>query len=120
MNAAFFLAVTALAAATAGFAAVGLAMDRHWAGIHGRGTEPPLPLRRMLQLAGAVALPISLWCCLALRETGQAIVLWCGVLSIGAWIAVAVMTYAEKQTARAAKVAGGLAIAAGLVAVVLR
>lgn len=120
MTAAFFLAVTALAAATAGFAALGLAMDRHWAGIHGRGSEPPMQLRRMLQLAGAVALPVSLWCCLALRETGQAIVLWCCVLSIGAWIAVAVMTYAEKQTARAAKAAGVLAVMAGLAAAMLR
>ncbi len=33
----------------AGLSSLCLAMDRHYADLHGRGAEPPAPLRRRLQ-----------------------------------------------------------------------
>lgn len=119
MSTAFFT-IAALGAAAAGFGALGLAMDRHWEAIHGRGTMPAPALRRMLQLGGSIALAVSLWCCLAVRDTGQAIVLWCGVLSVAAWASVAVMTYAARHARHTAAGAAVLACATATLALVLR
>ncbi|HEX8602874.1 MAG TPA: DUF3325 domain-containing protein [Pseudoduganella sp.] len=120
MNAAIFFTIAALGAAAAGFGTLGLAMDRHWEAIHGRGNLPAPGVRRLLQLGGGAALVISLWCCLAARDTGQAIVLWCGVLSVAAWGAVAVMTYAARHARRTAAGAAVIACATVTLALVLR
>jgi hypothetical protein len=120
MSAAIFFTIAALGAAAAGFGTLGLAMDRHWEAIHGRGNVPAPGMRRMLQLGGAAALAVSLWCCLGARDTGQAIVLWCGVLSVAAWSAVAVMTYAARHARRTAASAAVLACAMAALALVLR
>ncbi|TWI61165.1 uncharacterized protein DUF3325 [Pseudoduganella lurida] len=119
MTTALFI-IAALAATAAGFAALALAIDRHWEAIHGRGSEPTATGRRNLRLLGSVALVLSLWCCLQVRSTGQAVVLWCGVLSVGAWLAVALFTYAARHAGRTLTVAGALACITGVAAVVLR
>jgi hypothetical protein len=123
MSTAIFFTIAALGSAIAGFGGLGLAMDRHWEAIHGRGSMPAPGLRRMLQLGGSAALVISLWCCLAVHEgdnIGQAIVLWCGVLSVAAWGSVAVMTYAAQHARRAAAGAALLACATATLALVMR
>lgn len=120
MSAAIFFTIAALGAAAAGFGTLGLAMDRHWEAIHGRGSMPAPALRRMLRLGGGAALAMSLGCCLAARDTGQAIVLWCGVLSVAAWAAVAVMTYAAQHARRTAAGAALVACATATLALVLR
>ncbi|WBS03581.1 DUF3325 domain-containing protein [Pseudoduganella sp. SL102] len=123
MSAAIFFTIAALGAAVAGFGGLGLAMDRHWEAIHGRGSVPAPSLRRMLQLGGSAALAISLWCCLAVHEAdnaGQAIVLWCGVLSVAAWGSVAVMTYAAQHARHSAAGAAFVACATAVLALVLR
>jgi len=123
MSAAIFFTIAALGAAAAGFGGLGLAMDRHWEAIHGRGSMPAPALRRTLQLGGSAALIVSLWCCLAVHDahnTGQAIVLWCGVLSVGAWASVAVLTYAAQHARHTAAGAALVACATATLAVVLR
>ena len=40
----------------AGLSSLCLARDRHYADLHGRGAEPPAPLRRRLQWTGSLAL----------------------------------------------------------------
>ena len=120
MSAAIFFTIAALGAAAAGFGALALGMDRHWEAIHGRGSMPPAPLRRMLQLGGSIGLAISLWCCLAVRDPGQAIVLWCGVLSVGAWASVTVLTYAAQHARHTAAGAALVACATAALAIVLR
>ena len=44
----------------AGLSALCLAMDRHYADLHGRGAEPPAPLRRRLRWTGWLALAAGL------------------------------------------------------------
>lgn len=120
MSTAIFFTIAALGAAVAGFGGLGLAMDRHWEAIHGRGSMPAPRLRRLLQLGGAAALAVSLWCCLGVRDTGQAIVLWCGVLSVAAWGSVAVMTYAAQHARYAAAGAAMVACTTATLALVMR
>jgi hypothetical protein len=120
MSTTFFFTIAALGAAGAGFGSLGLAMDRHWEAIHGRGSMPAPGLRCLLQLGGSAALAISLMCCLAVRDTGQAIVLWCGVLSVAAWGAVAVMTYAAQHVRRTAAGAAIVACATAVLALAMR
>jgi hypothetical protein len=115
---AFFFTLAALGAAAAGFGALGLAMDRHWQAIHGNAPAPRQ--RRTLQLLGAVALLLSLGCCLAVRDTGQAIVLWCGVLSVAAWGSVAVLTYGARHAGSSAASAAMVACATVALGLVLR
>jgi hypothetical protein len=116
---ALLFTVAALSAATAGFAGLSLAMDRHWQGIYGRGAAPEPGRRRLLQGLGSVALLASLACCLAVRDSAQAFVMWVGLLTAAAWIAVSLLTYGARKAGRAARAAGLLACAAGASGVLL-
>lgn len=95
-----FLALVALATAIAGFAALSLAMDRHWGQLHGRGSAPPLRARRRLRHAGTLGLLASLLACIALRGAGQGWVAWAGMLTAAALVLVLTLTYAARGLAR--------------------
>jgi hypothetical protein len=113
------LTITALSLASAGFAVLAMAMDRHWEGIHGRGAVLAAGQRRLLRCLGSGALLASLLACLALRENPRAWVMWFGVLTVAAWIATAVLSYAARHAARAAVLAALLAVASGVLALLL-
>ena len=107
-----FLALVALASAIAGFAALSLAMDRHWEQLHGRGSEPTPRGRRRLRHAGTVALLASLLACIALRGAGQGWVAWAGMLTAAAIALVLTLTYAARGVVWLGWGATGLALVA--------
>jgi hypothetical protein len=99
------LAVTAWCTAFSGFAALGLAMDRHHEDSYGRGTSPGAR-RPWLRAAGTLGLLLSLLACLAIQGPTQGWVLWLGVLTAGALVLVGVLSYAPRRVALLAMVAG--------------
>jgi hypothetical protein len=103
------LAVAALAAAIAGFAALSLAMDRHWEQLHGRWSEPAIPARQWLRAGGTLGLLVSLGACIVLRGAGQGWVTWAGMLTLAALTLALTLTYASRGVAR---LGWGAAIAA--------
>lgn len=98
MNGAHYLslAVTGLGAALAGFVSLGLAMDRHWEQLHGRGTEPRPALKRWLHVGGIAGLLVSLLACIALRGAGQGWVTWAGMLTVAAVALALTFTYGTR------------------------
>jgi hypothetical protein len=106
-------ACAALAGAFSGFAFLGLALDRHWADIHGRGSEPSPSRRRQLRWCGAGQLLLSLLACLALRGNAQGWVLWLGALTAAGWMAVLILTYAARRLPGSGMAAASLALLSG-------
>lgn len=89
--------------ACSGFAALSLAMDRHHEDVFGRGKEPTARRRTQLRGAGALALLLSLVVCVALRGATIGPVLWLGVLTAGALVLVAVLTWLPQRVVRLAQ-----------------
>ncbi|WP_296952702.1 DUF3325 domain-containing protein [uncultured Massilia sp.] len=106
------LALVALGAALAGLAALGLAMDRHWEQLHGRGTGPAPSARRRLRHAGTVGLLASLLACIALRGAAQGWVAWAGMLTAAALTLALALAYAARAVARLGWTAAALALLA--------
>lgn len=109
-------ALTALAAAVAGFAALSLAMDRHWEALHGRGSDPGT-LRRWLQGGGSAGLLVSLLACVAMKGGAQGTVAWAGMLTAAALIVVLLSTYAPARVPPLAKTMALVALLTGLLGV---
>jgi hypothetical protein len=112
------LALAALAAAIAGFAALSLAMDRHWEQLHGRWSEPAIPSRQWLRAGGTLGLLASLAACIALRGAGQGWVAWAGMLTLAGVSLALTLSYAARGVARlgyGAAIAAFVASAAALV-----
>ncbi|MES2688313.1 MAG: DUF3325 domain-containing protein [Pseudomonadota bacterium] len=109
------LAVTAWCTAFSGFAALGLAMDRHHEDSYGRGKSPGAR-RPWLRAAGTLGLLLSLLACLAIQGPTQGWVLWLGVLTAGALVLVVVLSYAPRRAASLAAVAGMLGASMALLA----
>lgn len=106
-----WLTVAAFCAAFGGFAALSLAMDRHYAQCHGRGITPPTQ-RRWLRLAGTTGLTLSLLSCLLRQGSSQGWVLWCGVLTASALGMVLVLAYTPRHVTRASWLASGIGVVA--------
>jgi len=111
-------AVSALAAAVAGFLALGLSMERHWRELYGALRRPRV--RRALQALGALALFASLLCCAALREQGLGFVPWIGCLTVAVWIAIGLLAYGTPMAARVVRLTGVVATVGCVTAMVLR
>ncbi|XAH23546.1 DUF3325 family protein [Xylophilus sp. GW821-FHT01B05] len=111
MSAAWPLATGAFSAALAGFAALALAMDRHFEDSYGRGREPGR-LRPWLRAGGSAALLLSLAASLSLAGLAQGWVLWCGVLTAGALAQALLLSYAPQRAPQCALLAGAVAAAA--------
>jgi len=112
------LALAALAAAIAGFAALSLAMDRHWEQLHGRWSEPAIPARQWLRAGGTLGLLASLAACIALRGAGQGWVAWAGMLTLAGVSLALTLSYAARGVTRlgyGAAIAAFVASAAALV-----
>lgn len=97
--------LSALAAAVAGFLALGLAMERRC---------------KLSQALGALALLVSLLCCSGLRPQGYGFVPWIGCLTVGAWIAIGLLSHDVPTATRAARLAAVAAALGGMAALALR
>ncbi|WP_311223808.1 MULTISPECIES: DUF3325 domain-containing protein [unclassified Acidovorax] len=100
----------ALSSCLAAFAALGLAMDRHYEDSYGRGKEPSPGLRRALRLAGTAGLLLSLWACLKAAGTSQGWVFWFGVMTLSALAVVLVLSYAPRRAIGVMKAGAWLAV----------
>ncbi|WP_137173507.1 DUF3325 family protein [Massilia sp. HP4] len=110
--------VAAFAAAVAGLLTLGLTMERHWQEACGALRRPRV--RNTVQALGALALLVSLLCCVELRAQGRGFVLWIGCLTAAVWIAIGLLAYGTVAAARVVRVVGGLAAASCVTAMVLR
>lgn len=98
----------------AGLSSLCLAMDRHYADLHGRGAEPPAPLRRRLQWTGALALAAGLAWAMHIAGGGYGLVYWVGSLTGCGLLLIWLLPYAPHQAMRLARVAGGAAVLAAV------
>lgn len=106
-------------AAYAGMAGLCLAMDRHYADLHGRGKEPPPATRRRLQWGGWLALAISLAWAVKVDGGALGLLFWCGGLTGAALLLVLLLPYAPRHAARLG-VAAGAATALACLSLPLR
>jgi hypothetical protein len=101
-------AIAAWSGATGGFAALSLAMDRHWEALHGRGNLPGDRQRNLLRWAGIGGLLLSLLVCLFMWGASQGWVAWAGTLTAAAIGLVLMLSYAASAIVRIAWAAGAL------------
>lgn len=104
--------VAALSSAAAGFAALSLAMDRHWESLHGRGNLPSDRTRNMLRWSGSGGLLLSLLVCLAVWGASQGWVAWAGMLTAAAISLVLLLSYAARAIVRVSWAAAGVSVTA--------
>lgn len=104
------LLIAALASAGGGFAALSLAISRHWEGVHGRGSAPAPRLLLRLRLLGIGGLLLSLLVCLFIWGDAQGWVGWAGVLTAAALGLSLTLTYAARAVMRVGYGAAGLAL----------
>jgi len=99
----------------AGLSCLCLAMDRHYADLHGRGAEPPLLLRRRLQWGGWLALAFGLAWAMHHSGAGYGTVVWVGSLTGCGLLLIWLLPYAPRHAMLLARVAGVAALLAALV-----
>ena len=112
-----FLATLTLAYSA--WVALSLAMDRHYADIHGRGAEPGALLRQRGRWLGTLALIAAFAVCV--RDSGWGIgpVVWLGTMTVAALLLVLQLCYAPRSVLRTGKPALLLAIVLTLTALVI-
>ncbi|WP_432377593.1 DUF3325 domain-containing protein [Duganella sp. P38] len=104
--------LAALTSALGGFAALSLAIDRHWEGLHGRGNVPSDSTRRKLRWSGSGGLLVSLLVCLFVWGATQGWVAWAGMLTAAAIGLVLVLSYAGRAVVCVGWAAAGVSAAA--------
>lgn len=92
MTAALLITLT-FASALAGFAALSLAMERHFHDVLGRQRRDFARWQPWLRAAGVAGLALSLMACLRHQGSTQGWVLWLGVLTAAALVQVLALTY---------------------------
>lgn len=103
----------------AGLSSLCLAMDRHYADLHGRGAEPSAPLRRRLRWTGWVALAAGLGWAMHIAGVGYGLVYWVGSLTGCGLLLIWLLPYAPHQAMRLARCIGGAAVLAAIALAVL-
>jgi hypothetical protein len=98
----------------AGLSSLCLAMDRHYADLHGRGTEPPAPLRRRLRWRGWLALAAGLAWAMHIAGGGYGFVCWVGSLTGCGLLLIWLLPYAPHQAMRLARVIACVAVLAAV------
>lgn len=96
-----------------GLACLCLAMDRHYADLHGRGAEPSPRLRRRMQWGGWLALATGLAWSMHVAGFAHGLLSWTGSLTGCALLLVVLLAYAPRYTLRLAQgaaVAGACAL----------
>jgi hypothetical protein len=88
----------------AGMAGLCLAMDRH----HSQVWKAKAPNRqRLLRVAGWLLLALAVWPCVLIWDGAVGPVVWCGMLSVGAFVLVLLLPYRPRIAALLAAVAAG-------------
>ncbi|RYF45104.1 MAG: DUF3325 domain-containing protein [Comamonadaceae bacterium] len=105
--------LAAFCLAYAGFAALALAMERHYEDLFDRAIAPLQ--QRPLRLLGWVALAISLWLSGATYGWSYGLVEWIGMLAIAGLVLIWILTY---RPAVAIGLGAGCAVAAPVFALV--
>lgn len=100
--------------AYAGFAALALAMDRHYADAFGRGESLAPALRRAMQWAGSLGLALSLLANVATAGWAFGGLSWLGVLTLSALALTLLLAYVPRLGFWAAAPSAGLALLASL------
>jgi hypothetical protein len=90
--------------------ALSLAMDRHYADIHGRGAEPSVRQRRYAHGLGTLALVLALAVCVQNSGWGIGAVAWLGSMTIAALLLVLQLSYAPGSVMRCRKPAWVMAL----------
>ncbi|AKU24098.1 hypothetical protein ACZ75_24245 [Massilia sp. NR 4-1] len=93
-----------------GLAALSLAMERHYADIHGRGATPPAAVCRSLRMGGGLALLLAFSAALRDGSVGHGILLWLGGLTAAAIALVLLLSYAPRLTGRSALLSAAFAM----------
>ncbi|NHZ35911.1 DUF3325 domain-containing protein [Massilia rubra] len=106
--------VAVFALCHAGFGALSVAMQRHYADMHGRGQEAPPALRRRLQAAGASALALAFAAAVLKGGAGHGTLTWLGGMTTAALALMMLLTYAPQRVARLAQAAGAIGMIAFL------
>lgn len=107
--------LTALMLACSGWIALSLAMDRHYADIHGRGKEPDVRSRRVLRAIGTLALLASFAVSVMLKGWTIGAVLCLGTMTAGALVLVLLLSYVPHRVTAGGKVAAASSILFGLI-----
>lgn len=89
--------MSALAFACAGWAALSLAMDRHYADLHGRGKEPSPRARRQYRVIGGLALLTTFAVGVKLEGWAVGTVLCLGIMVLAALLVVLLLAYAPQR-----------------------
>jgi hypothetical protein len=105
-----FYMVAVFALCHAGFGALSVAMQRHYADMHGRGQEAPPALRRRLQATGAAALALALGAAVLKAGAGHGPLLWLGAMTAAALALVLLLSYAPRRVARLAQAAAAVGL----------
>ena len=113
-----FLATLALPYSA--WVALSLAMDRHYADINGRGTEPSAVSRKRGRWLGTLALMAAFAVCV--RDSGWGIgpVAWLGTMTVAALLLVLQLCYVPKSVPRTGKPVLWLAVLLTLLVLVLQ
>ncbi len=96
-----FLATLSLAYSA--WVALSLAMNRHYADIHGRGAEPGALLRKRGRLLGTLALTAAFAVCVHDSGWGIGSVTWLGTMTVAALLLVLQLCYAPRSVLRTGK-----------------
>jgi hypothetical protein len=86
----FLLAMTL---AFAGWSALSMAMDRHYADVYGRGAEPAPALRNKLRWLGSLAIVLTFAVCVAMQGWTIGPVGCLGFLGLAGLLQVIALTY---------------------------
>lgn len=104
---------TALAFACAGWAALSMGMDRHYADMHGRGVVPAAAMRRRCRAMGVLALAASFAVGVVLEGWSVGAVFCLGTMTAAAIVLVPILTYAPRRGISFGRAAGMLALLFG-------
>lgn len=118
MNGVLYM-VAVFALCHAGFGALSVAMQRHYADMHGRGQEAAPALRRRLQATGAAALLLAFGAAVIKAGGGHGPLIWLGAMTAAALVLVLLLSYAPQRVARLAQAAGCLGLAAFFLGAIL-
>jgi hypothetical protein len=102
--------LASLVLAYSAWQALSLAMDRHYADIHGRGAEPSAQQRQRCRWAGTLALLAALAICVYNSGWGIGPVAWLGTMTMAALLLVLQLCYAPGSVPRTGKPAWILAL----------
>jgi hypothetical protein len=107
-----FYMMSVFALCHAGFGALSVAMQRHYADMHGRGQEAPATLRRRLQAAGAAGLALAFAAAVLQAGGGHGPLIWLGGMTTAALALMMLLTYAPRRVAPLAQAAALVGLAA--------